>query len=160
MGYYANGNGLISFNENTKSEVLGSALDILEEQFTVEPCLEEDGAKELLLSFGYDPYHQEEIITALNKVSALTGFEKGWVEFDGEDGSHWRFICKHGRWVEENGHVSYDDETFYVRMTGVLIQIIDTALQTSPRASVKELLEQFGVTADDAEMLGLDLFRA
>ena len=61
------------------------------------------------ICFGnYGKYYEDEVEAILNAI--LPHISEGEVEYVGDDNTYWRFILKNGEWVEQNGHIVYDDE--------------------------------------------------
>lgn len=100
MGYYATAKGYVKLkqrDDGTKVlEELRSCYEINDYDFTY-----------IVFDF-YSNYHDQEVKAVLNAV--LPYISEGEVEYTGEDDAHWRFILKNGKWVEQNGHIVYDDE--------------------------------------------------
>jgi hypothetical protein len=101
MGYYANWGGGIQFKEKPSEEVLNLLDDVLCCDYFDEARLEADYS-------GYTKYHEEDVYKALEAAEKYT--ESGSIDFDGEDGCHWRFVFRDNEWTDEPGSVYYDSE--------------------------------------------------
>lgn len=100
MGYYATAQGSVKLKRND------DGAKVLDE---LQYCYEIYDYDFTNVCFGnYDKYHDEEVKAILNAI--LPYISEGEVEYTGDDDAHWRFILKNGKWVEQNGHVVYDDE--------------------------------------------------
>lgn len=100
MGYYATAQGSVKLKRRDDGakvlEELRSCYEINDYDFTY-----------ICFDF-YSNYHEDEVEAVLNAV--LPYISEGEVEYTGDDNAHWRFILKNGEWVEQNGHIVYDDE--------------------------------------------------
>lgn len=107
MGYYAAGGGYVIYEKPITDE----QAKIVDEQFGewvwTEECGTTDGR---IVDMAYDgKYYSDEVETVLDKLAELGPIKEGELEFSGEDNCHWRFLYKDGAWIEQLGHIVYDD---------------------------------------------------
>jgi len=99
MGYYATASGEVTLKPDVDPDVVMDLLDYLYgELFQNDNCIE---------FYTSDKYHEDDVIKTLD--SLLPYITEGEVCYDGEDDTHWRFILRDGNWIEQNGHIVYDD---------------------------------------------------
>ena len=162
MGYYANGSGSIMFKEVLPEETYKE----VEEE--LRKALEADGERKFRMTstskeqsyidiWDNEKYYGEEVEMALNNVAKMGDIEKGCIEYVGEDDCLWRFIYRDGEWVEENGHVEYNDyESDKLANAIKLYALYD--LQAAERDYVyNTLTDVCGLDDKDIEKLGLDI---
>ena len=115
MGYYASGNGAITFKRILTDKEVNAVDDILCEAFECDYC--EIREKSSFSIWNSEKYHGDSVEYALRNAAKVAEIEDGEIEYVGEDGSLWRFIyvpnddpttiCR-GHWEEQSGRVVYD----------------------------------------------------
>ena len=160
MGYYANGKGGITFKGTVSEDEFSNIRDLLSEAF------ECDGEREWKATSASDPityfdiwendkYYGDVVEDTLRKVADIADIMEGSIEYIGEDDSLWRFIYRDGEWIEQNGHVEYNDYDAE-KLAGALRSYAAFDLEGSEIAYVKSVLR--GVCGlDDTELIELGL---
>ena len=120
MGYYASGNGSITFKKVLPDELFQKVKDVLSDVFECDGIREWKSFKKSDLIteidiWSGDKYYEDDVIDALRETAELAGCEidEGCISYCGEDHSLWRFTFDKdtNSWLEENGHVEYSDFT-------------------------------------------------
>lgn len=103
MGYYASGYGEC---------VLKDGADLV----LIDYDLNKNGARvidvdrltanKIRLCAEEQKYYQEEVYLDLNILTKY--ITEGYIDYVGEDDSHWRIMLKDGKWVEQQGETVYD----------------------------------------------------
>lgn len=121
MGYYAHGTGNIEFRNPLNDEKRRMVEEILSsEYFEIDfyGSPERNASTIGVDTFFDDKYHGDAIEAALNKILGVEDVAFGCMEFQGEDGEHWRFLfdpehdCMNSgaeKWREQTGHIVYED---------------------------------------------------
>lgn len=111
MGYYANGNGYITFSRRLTDNDVLSVDDILQNS-----CFDFDfhhGNKDgsSVDVWCYDKYHDDDVRNAIQNIADKFPVKEGCIEFAGEDDEHWRFLydAEDNDWLEQTGHIVYDE---------------------------------------------------
>lgn len=131
MGYYADGDGAISYKRELTDEEKDKVKDILYDAFEYVDIYRSD---EVYISDG-GKYYGDDVISALNRAADAVPVAVGSIEYHGVDGCNWRFVYKNGKWIEENGTLSYPSDYFgIVRWT---------------TEDVEVALDQMGIEASD-----------
>lgn len=99
MGYFAQGAGTIYLKESLPEKI--------KRDFEYEYGYADIYGNALEFS-GSGNYHEDDVTKLLNGIIPYA--ESGYVEYTGEDDTHWRFVLSNGEWNESNGRVVYDDE--------------------------------------------------
>ena len=118
MGYYASGNGSITFKDKLTREERDAVFQLLSDAFACDWCDLKDG-NNVSTSFSIwnsEKYYDDEVRHALDSAAETAEIKDGEIEYVGEDGSLWRFIYRphdlttvgRGRWEEQSGRVVYD----------------------------------------------------
>lgn len=148
MGYYARGNGNVTFKENVVLEDVKKA--ITENGFEDE--FEYDIDKDGIYFCSNDKYHEEDVTEALNILTPY--IKEGTVNFVGEDDTLWQllFIPEKGEWKELNGTVVYYEYDF---TEGKKITCygdeINNILNYLPAEKLAEVLREKGYTVTKGE---------
>lgn len=100
MGYYAQGEGVISFKEKPTEKQLETLKNVL---YMKDGCFYWQD-NDLYLSYN-EKYYESDIYAALDSLTSF--IVSGYVEFAGEDGEHWRFVFRNNKWEEESGQIVY-----------------------------------------------------
>lgn len=115
MGYYAIGNGSITFKEILSEEKFTRVRDTLAEELECDgvriPGPRDVGLYSTYFDiWGNEKYYGEEVEACLHQVAEIADIESGEIRYVGEDDCFWRFFFKNGEWIEENGTIFYDSE--------------------------------------------------
>jgi len=112
MGYYVNADGFITLKEGKyDKEMLLAVRNKLNKAFDEYDCGSNDDIP--YYSFGLcGNYYADEVCKTLDDVADMVGnyITDGEVQFSGEDREYWRFVFKNGMWIEEPGHVVYNED--------------------------------------------------
>lgn len=102
MGWYASGNGCVkAINVDAFYELEDK---LSERNSEIQLCDSTESKLEIsIMSEGN--YHGDDIFELLTEIQDKV--TEGYIVYNGEDGTTWRFILKDGSWVEENGEVYY-----------------------------------------------------
>lgn len=111
MGYYADGNGCITFKRKLSENDISRIEEILNEAFEDVSVWErqDTGRYEADISDYGGKYYEDSVINALASLAEEFELKSGEIEYVGEDQSLWRFIWrqKTNTWEEQTGHVVY-----------------------------------------------------
>ena len=119
MGYYAKGNGSITFSGEMSKEKLESIRAVLIKEYETDAIIFNGDTSFDLWSDG--KYYETEVDSVLREITKFGKIKSGEVDYIGEDDSVWRFKHKqypfgeygNGTWVEQKGQIVYysDDGT-------------------------------------------------
>ena len=111
---------------------------------------------------GCDKYHDYEWTDLFDKIKDIC--LEGEADFAGEDGEHWRFIFRDGKWVEENGEICYEGDK--PEEKGIsrdrVIQILQKFIEAEAKCNLSTsdmrliLVLICDVKADEVKELGLE----
>ena len=108
MGYYAEGNGSMTF-AGLAQDSIESIKELLEDEYTVEdvsPC--STSGETVFCFYSGEKYHDDTVKTILLDVAKHGRLLAGEIEYYGEDRSIWRFIfVPNYGWIEQNGYVEF-----------------------------------------------------
>ena len=110
MGYKASADGWIQFMESLDEEQETKFIDLLEGEFTGQM---EDLRGKTVAYISRDSdwnFYAEYTMEALTKVSNQLPVEDAEINFEGDDGTFWRFRYKNKNWVVEDGGVVFDGD--------------------------------------------------
>lgn len=112
MGYYATGNGSITFNRVlNENEVQFLADRLANEGFEYDDyTIDAPKGSSSFNVYMNAKYHDDDVKWLLETIKNIAPIADGCIEFVGEDDSNWRFVFKNGEWLEQNGQVVYKDD--------------------------------------------------
>ena len=158
MGYYATGNGSITFSHVLEEGVFSEILERMKETFECDGERQfkpttRSSAVSYIDFWSNDKYYSDEVEATLNAVSSAAPISDGEICYHGEDGELWRFIYKDGRWIEEDGHVEY-----FPLPTEKVVEAfrayVENDLKTAGQDHVSKVLTDIcGLTPYDLKML-------
>lgn len=114
MGYYASGDGYISFARHLKEDEIERIYELLSREFE-DACFNDE---ESVSFWASEKYHGDTVEDILNEIARDYPVKEGCLQYSGEDGSHWRFRYDHSRldtesgspWAEEEGEVIFEGD--------------------------------------------------
>lgn len=115
MGYYADGDGYITFKEVLSDENYESLYKILSWAFEdvdgYPKQVGSDGKVRTSINFWTsDKYYEDEVMDVLNAALRFGEVYDGELRYFGEDKTYWRFVYDGKRWQEECGEVVYGND--------------------------------------------------
>ena len=110
MSYYANAEGKIKVEKKLTDGEKAQVRTILD-YFTCGSIV----GGEITLYHGQDNYDEdyvkEELLDLANFLAVRNNpIVSAEIEWRGEDGEIWRFVCYNGEWAEQNGYIEWGDE--------------------------------------------------
>jgi len=150
MGYYADGGGTVNFRPDVTQDEFKRIEEILD-RFDVENDYDDTDASFCL----HEKYYEDEWVCLLDELSPFV--EDGELCFDGEDGAHWHFIFRNGKFIEESGKVIYEEEDKRNdRIRAALKTLITIEENHLCLGSLYQVVKDAGLTDDDLRSLELD----
>lgn len=120
MGYYANGGGALIIKAENVPKVVDAVrkhfdwleatdIDRIFEQFGFE--IDFDGEEVSGAWYPENKWHDDDVSELFETIAPYVE-NKSYLDFSGEDGSHWRssFFC--GQYIETQGYVTYPGDPY------------------------------------------------
>lgn len=152
MSYYATGSGAIELRSNLNEDNIREIEEILDNADVECDFSRRDGYLDL---YQHEKYYGDYWEDLLGKLAPFTS--QGEIDFNGEDGSLWRFIFRDGTFVEENGDVVFEsDAEGNRRRISALRSILDRMTDVLETSAVYESAVEAGLNDDDLRALCLE----
>lgn len=154
MGYYATGSGTIVFRSGYDVDAVEKILEEMDgycpfDRFSHDV---ETGQLEVGVS---EKYYEEETKEVLKKLEPYV--EQGEIEYEGEDGSIWRYVFFDGTFHEEDGRPVYESQmAAFLRRQHALIMLLSDMADQYETAVVRKNAHDILLTDEDLKELGFD----
>ena len=160
MGYFARGNGSITFKEILSKEKFEEIKDLLDETFEADGIESFKNLRSGKLTtyfdiWGNEKYHGDAVENTLNAVAAAAPIEEGEIHYCGEDEFLWRFIFKDGEWLEENGEINYSGIDTDKLLSALRNYVLHDLEAKDPSFVLETLINVCGLTDNDLQTIGL-----